>query len=210
MSKHHSLNRLNLLTLLFVWNIWIYHLNCPPKVAEIIIQGRKVRVGVGKETDGSSGKGRLWAARGLQEAALCLEGRESEMGVGTFRKRGGGKNSYAYLAVLPRALAVAQLASKKSSMLSAINCWCLNLNIRTTWSSKKPQAPLVQVAGAGVPYSSFSSSVRFLLVYNLALPARGLTGTQERKEEREGVACIQVPPSLTFFFSSSLIYLQVH
>lgn len=73
---------------------------------------------------------------------------------------------------------------KPSSLLSAINCWCLNLNIRTTWSSKSLRLPPVQAAGAGVPNSCFSSSARFLLTYTPPLPAKRLTDAKEREEDR--------------------------
>lgn len=140
-ESQHSLHRLNLLTLLpLVWNIWIFNLNPFPQNSWDQHSGKEKEMGAGIEADGCSGWGRLWAARGHHEATACPEGRGSETRVGKFREV-VAKQLCLHCSSAKGPGRCPACLQKPSSMLSAVNCWCLNIDIRITWSSKNLSVP---------------------------------------------------------------------
>lgn len=100
---------------------------------------------------------------------------------GRFRKRGGGKNSSAYIAVLPRALADARLPPKTTFYAVCSKLLMLNLNMRIAGSSKGLRHP-IQSPGTGLPNSSFSRSARSLLTSPHWKTNRGPKEGKEREE----------------------------
>lgn len=87
-----------------------------------------------------------------------------------FRKRGDGKNNFAYIAILPRALANACLTLKTTFSVVYSKLLMPEFKYQDCLKFYEPQAPLVRSVVSGLCNSSFSSSARFLLTYTLPLP----------------------------------------